>query len=61
MGHRVGLDALEKTSISSHCQKLNLYSLVMEEQNRMTEMKEGKEDGATYFSVINIPQFFNPV
>jgi len=33
----------------------------MEEQNRMTEMEEGKEDGATYFSVINIPQFFNPI
>jgi hypothetical protein len=33
----------------------------MEEQKRMTEMEEGKEDGATYFCVINLSQFFNPL
>jgi hypothetical protein len=27
----------------------------------MTEMEEGKEDWATYFCVINMPQFFNPL
>jgi hypothetical protein len=27
----------------------------------MTEMEDGKEDGATYFCVINMFQFFNPL
>ena len=27
----------------------------------MTEMEEGKEEWATYFCVINMSQFFNPL
>jgi hypothetical protein len=33
----------------------------MEEPKRMTELEEGKEDWATYFCVICMSQFFNPL